>query len=185
MFYWSNPLFRYLLERVEKFPEVTFTETKLREISSEEFERLCKDKFLRYHQSDPDQETFPCPTPCDKLCDRVIGKIGKNYQAICPGYWYWVGQGRASPCIRWCPEIYQEFPQRQAWKAQKMGHSEKDWAEICQQEGSACPAGPVEGPCCIWWEGFCFVEWDLCSRRGYEDTACSRADWNPGHHASA
>ncbi len=82
----SDRLFRYVLRRVEKFPEATFTEAELRKISSDGFDYLLKEKLLKYKQSDPDKETFPCPTPCDKGCDRAIGKIVQGYQAICPEY---------------------------------------------------------------------------------------------------
>lgn len=82
----SDPLFRYVLGKVEKFPQVTFTESELRKISSDGFEGMRNDKLLKYQQSDPEQETFPCPTPCDKGCDRVIGNIRGSYRAICPEY---------------------------------------------------------------------------------------------------
>ena len=80
----SDPLFRHVLEEVEKFPEATFTETELRKISTDGFEEMLKCKLLKYQQSDPDKETFPCPTPCEKGCDRVIGNIRGSYRAICP-----------------------------------------------------------------------------------------------------
>jgi hypothetical protein len=81
----SDPLFRHVLGQVEKYPETTFSETELRKISSDGFQEMLKGRFLKYQQSDPDKETFPCPMPCDKGCDRVIGKIGGSYRAICPG----------------------------------------------------------------------------------------------------
>jgi len=82
----SDPLFKYVLGKVEKFPQVTFTEAELGKISSDGFEGMLKDRFLKYQQSDPEQETFPCPTPCDKGCDRAIGKIRGSYRAVCPEY---------------------------------------------------------------------------------------------------
>lgn len=86
MFCLTDPLLKYVLGHVEKAPESTFTEAKLRRVSSDEFEALVKARLLRYKRSDPDQETFPCPTPCDKGCDMVIGKIREGYQAICQGH---------------------------------------------------------------------------------------------------
>lgn len=86
MFCLTDPLLRYVLGQVEKSPQATFTEAELRRVSSDEFEALVKAKLLKYKKSDPDQETFPCPTPCDKGCDMVIGKVREGYEAICQGH---------------------------------------------------------------------------------------------------
>jgi len=80
----SDPLLKHVLGQVEKFPEATFTETELRKISPDGFQEMLKNRLLKYQQSDPDKETFPCPTPCEKGCDRVIGNIHGSFQAICP-----------------------------------------------------------------------------------------------------
>lgn len=82
----SEPLFRHVLEQVEKFPETTFTETELRKISSAGFDEMLRKKLLKYQQSDSEQETFPCPTPCEVGCDRVIDTVLGKCRAICPEY---------------------------------------------------------------------------------------------------
>jgi len=42
-----------------------------------------KQALLRHKQADIEQQRFPCPTPCEVGCDRVVGQRGGQTVAIC------------------------------------------------------------------------------------------------------
>ncbi len=75
-----DELFQFVLKRAEASPNPTFLENELTSISRPSFERLKKEKFLKYVQYDPEQE--PYYPPGDDGDGRLVRKIDGKYLAF-------------------------------------------------------------------------------------------------------
>lgn len=74
----------WLLQKTEKDPTTLFRKRDLLNQSPVEFERLKRDGFLIYVQTDPEKETFPCNLLCSRSCPRQIVEMQGQFYAICP-----------------------------------------------------------------------------------------------------
>jgi len=79
----AGELLHFLLQRLEQLPSATFRESELASVSTSQFRSLARQGLLVYQQKDPEQQRFPCPTPCEVACDRVVGQVGGKTVAIC------------------------------------------------------------------------------------------------------
>lgn len=79
----AGELLLWLLRRLEQLPSATFRESELTSVSPSQFRALARQSLLVYQQRDPEQQRFPCPTPCEVGCDRVVGQVGGKTVAIC------------------------------------------------------------------------------------------------------
>lgn len=71
------------MRRLEQLPSATFRESELTSVSPSQFRALARQGLLVYQQKDLEQQRFPCPTPCEVGCDRVVGQVGGKTVAIC------------------------------------------------------------------------------------------------------
>lgn len=76
-------LLTYLLKHLALFPGARFLESDLRARCAEGFARLVEQRLLRFVQTDPDQATYPCPTPWAEGCDRVVSRVQDRLWAVC------------------------------------------------------------------------------------------------------
>jgi hypothetical protein len=79
-----DELLRFILGRIEHFPEAVFWESELRAISDQEFEQLKNEKLLRFVQTDLDEAAYPCPTAVAECTDRVLMQQAGKLLAVCP-----------------------------------------------------------------------------------------------------
>ncbi len=86
MLSFTNKLLQHILETVEVLPDCLFRERGLKQISTDAFNLLCKEKLLEFHQYNPDGSNIPCPDQaiCGETCDRIVRKIKGRFEAVCP-----------------------------------------------------------------------------------------------------
>jgi hypothetical protein len=73
----------HLLGHLALFPGARFLESDLSARCAEGFARLVEQRLLRFVQTDPDQATYPCPTPWAEGCDRVVSRVEDRLWAVC------------------------------------------------------------------------------------------------------
>jgi len=82
----TNRLLQYIFQGLEKSPKRTFRASELKRISSADFDRLLKEKLLKYYRYEPKGDLYPCASGCSS-CDsgfmRTVAKIGKKWEAVC------------------------------------------------------------------------------------------------------
>lgn len=82
----NNKLLQHFLKELEISPNSTFRVSEFKSISSVDFDRLLKEKLLKYHSYEPEGDNYPCADGCSS-CDsgymRRVARINKKWEAIC------------------------------------------------------------------------------------------------------
>lgn len=86
MLSFTDKLLQYIFRELEKSPNRSFRVSELKHISSADFDRLLKEKLLKYYRYEPEGDNYPCADGCSSCNSgymRTVARIGKKWEAIC------------------------------------------------------------------------------------------------------